>query len=320
MKAIICIVSLCMAGFCGYGQTIAFKGLLLSNGALVKDYSITVDGNKATTNGSGVFTTPISSSASQVKIVPSDKRYIVVYPTDGWVPVPKDPSLKVQIILEDFQSNGQIKSYMASLSQLKDAAKKGQSETKALQTRIDSLVANLKKLGYTNDDLRAAQERQDGIDLFYPEISSALQDYILQTQGLLVAFKFIGVYAFVNVNALTQYAPTQSAFNQAFQKLYVNYPTYTKKIGDYWDNPSLPKEFEGITDTLINGIGKNKIAPLNDLKNQINQYFQTKISKDDREKIKKDIQAKIDEQVPIITDQLNVMELRVKQFLDKLKN
>ncbi|WP_419788571.1 hypothetical protein [Mucilaginibacter sp. SP1R1] len=292
MKAIICILSLCMAGFCSYGQTVAFKGLLLSNGALVKDYSITVDGKPAFADGFGAFTTAISSSASQVKIVPSDKRYIVVYPTDGWVPVPKDPSLTIQIILEGFQSNGQIKSYMTSLSQLKEAAKKGQSETKTLQKRIDSLAANLKKLGYTNDDLRAARERQDGIDLFYPEISSALQDYILQTQGLMIAFKFIGVYAFVNVNALTQYAPTQSAFNQAYQKLYVNYPTYTKKIGDYWNDPSLPKEFEGIADTLINVIGKNKITPLNDLKNQINQYFQTQISKDDKEKLKMDIQKK----------------------------
>nr|WP_183560118.1 hypothetical protein [Mucilaginibacter sp. SP1R1]MBB6149184.1 hypothetical protein [Mucilaginibacter sp. SP1R1] len=320
MKAIICILSLCMAGFCSYGQTVAFKGLLLSNGALVKDYSITVDGKPAFADGFGAFTTAISSSASQVKIVPSDKRYIVVYPTDGWVPVPKDPSLTIQIILEGFQSNGQIKSYMTSLSQLKEAAKKGQSETKTLQKRIDSLAANLKKLGYTNDDLRAARERQDGIDLFYPEISSALQDYILQTQGLMIAFKFIGVYAFVNVNALTQYAPTQSAFNQAYQKLYVNYPTYTKKIGDYWNDPSLPKEFEGIADTLINVIGKNKITPLNDLKNQINQYFQTQISKDDKEKLKMDIQKKINEQVPVITYQLNVMEQRVKQFLDRLKN
>jgi hypothetical protein len=320
MKGIICIISLWAAGLSSYGQTIVFKGELLSSNFLVKNYTITIDGNPATTNESGVFSTAISSNTTQVEIKTSDKNYIILYPIGGRVLIPKNPSLLTQIVLESFQSGGQIKNYMASLSQLKDAAKKGQSETKVLQIKIDSIAANLKKLGYSNDDLRVARERQDGIDLFYPEISGALQNYILQAQSLMIAFKFIGVYAFVNVNALTQYAQTQNGFNQAFEKLYVNYPTYSKKMTDYWDDPLLSKAFEGIADTLIYGIGKNKIVPLNDLKNQINQYFQNQMPDKDKEKLKKEIQLQIATQVPTITDQLVVMEQRVKQFLSQLKN
>jgi CII-binding regulator of phage lambda lysogenization HflD len=309
-----------MAWFCGYGQTTVFKGQVLNNNSVVKNYTIIINGKPATTDDSGVFTTAISSSASQLTIQPSDKNYIIAYPTSGRVLVPKDASLLTQIVLEGFQSNGQIKSYLASLTQLKDAAKKGQSETKALQVKIDSIAANLKKSGYTNDDLRIAREKQDGIDLFYPEISSTLQNYILQAQSLMAAFKFIGVYAFVNVNALTQYVQNQNGYNQASNKLYVNYPIYSKKIADYWDDPSLSASFEGIADTLIYGIGKNQILPLNDLKDQINSYFQKQIPDKDKEKVKKDIQSQIAEKVPGITDQLNVMELRVKQFLSRLKN
>lgn len=320
MKAIICISSLCVAGFSGYSQTTVFKGQLLANNSVLKNYTIIINGKPATTDDSGVFSTAISSSANQLTVQPSDKNYIISYPTGGRVLVPKDPLLLTQIVLEGFQSNDQIKSYLATLAQLKDAAKKGQSETKALQVKIDSIAANLKKAGYSNDDLRMARERQDGIDLFYPEISGALQNYILQAQSLMIAFKFIGVYAFVNINALTQYAQTQSGFNQAFEKLYVNYPTYSKKIGDYWDDPSLQKTFEGIADSLIYGIGKNQIVPLNDLKNQINKYFQNQVPDKDKDKVKKEIQSQIEAQVPGITDQLNAMELRVKQFLSRLKN
>lgn len=320
MKAVIYIVSLCMISLKGYGQTTVFKGELLNNNTLVKNYTITIDGNPATTNESGVFTTAISSNTTQVEIKTSDKTYIILYPVGGRVLIPKNPSLLTQIVLESFQSSGQIKNYMASLSQLKDAAKKGQSDTKTLQTKIDSIAANLKKLGYSNEDLRAAREKQDGIDLFYPEISAALQNYILQAQSLMIAFKFIGVYAFVNVNALTQYAQTQNGFNQAFEKLYVNYPTYSKKMSDYWDDPALSKTFGEIADTLIYGIGKNKIVPLNDIKNQINQYFQNQVPDRDKEKLKKDIQSQIETQVPAITDQLAIMEQRVKLFLSQLKN
>ncbi|WP_154402493.1 hypothetical protein [Mucilaginibacter endophyticus] len=320
MKALVYIVGLCMTGLNGYGQTTVFKGELLNNNTLVKNYTITIDGNPATTNGSGVFSTAISSSTTQVEIKTSDKTYIILYPIGGRVLIPKNPTLLTQIVLESFQSSGQIKSYMASLSQLKDAAKKGQADTKALQVKIDSIAANLKKLGYSNEDLRAAREKQDGIDLFYPEISAALQNYILQAQSLMIAFKFIGVYAFVNVNALTQYAQTQNGFNQAFEKLYVNYPTYSKKMSDYWDDPALSKAFEGIADTLIYAIGKNKIVPLNDVKNQINQYFQNQMPDKDKDKLKKEIQSQIEAQVPAITDQLTAMEQRIKQFLSQLKN
>jgi len=310
-----------MAAFSGYGQTIVFTGQVLNNSnAVVKNYTIIINGKPATTNDSGVFTTAISSSATQLDVKASDKSYVVAYPVGGRVLVPKDPSLLTQIVLEGFQSNGQIKNYLASVSGLKEAAKKGQSATKALQAKIDSLAANLQKIGYTNDDLRVARERQDGIDLFYPEISSDLQDYIIQGQLLMSAFKTISVDAFKNVSALTQYGQTQASYNQAYEKLYSNYPTYSKKMSDYWDDPSLTTEFGNITDTLLYGIGRNKIQPLNDVKNKINQYFQAKLSNKDKANLKKDIQAQIAQQIPGIIDQLNVIEQRVKQFLDRLKN
>jgi len=320
MKTIACILCLCMAAFSGYGQTIVFTGQLLNNNTVVKNYTVIINGKPATTNDSGVFTTAISSSATQLDIKASDKSYIIAYPTNGRVLVPKDPSLLTQIVLEPFKSNEQLKTYLASLSQLKTAAKSGQSETKALQAKIDTLTANLIKIGYTNDDLRAQRERQDGIDLFYPEISSDLQNYIIQGQLLMSAFKTISVDAFKNVSALTQYGQTQASYNQAYEKLYSNYPTYSKKMTDYWDDPSLTTEFGVITDTLLYGIGRNKIQPLNDVKNKINQYFQAKLSSKDKDNLKKDIQAQIAQQIPGIIDQLNVIERRVKQFLDRLKN
>ncbi|TSJ43402.1 hypothetical protein FO440_04200 [Mucilaginibacter corticis] len=320
MRAIAGILGFCMAALSGYGQTIVFTGQLLNNNTVVKNYTVIINGKPATTNDSGVFTTAISSSATQLDIKASDKSYIIAYPTNGRVLVPKDPSLLTQIVLEPFQSNGQLKNYLASVSGLKEAAKKGQSATKALQAKIDSLAASLIKIGYTNDDLRAERERQDGIDLFYPEISSALQDYIYQGQMLMSAFKTISTDAFKNPSALTQYGQTQNSFNQAYEKLYSNYPTYSKKMDDYWGDPALTAEFGGIVDTLLYGIGKNKIQPLNDVKNQVNQYFQSKLSNKDKNNLKTKIQAQITAQIPGITNQLNVTDQHIKQFLDRLKN
>jgi hypothetical protein len=281
---------------------------------------VIINGKPATTDDSGVFTTAIDNKLTQLSIQPSDKSYIVSYPIAGRVLVPKDPALLTLIVLEGFQSNDKLKTYLTSLSQLKDAARKGQSETKALQTKIDSIAANLKKLGYTNDDLRIAREKQDGIDLFYPEISSTLQNYIFQAQDVKNAFLYTSTYAFTNPNALIQLAQTTNSYNLAFEKLNTNYPTYSKKIADYWDDPSLRTSFDGIADTLVNIIHIKDILPLNDLKGQINQYFLAKGSDKSKEPTKQKIQSQIAALAPMLTDQLNNMELRIQKFISHLKN
>ncbi|MGF7038484.1 hypothetical protein [Mucilaginibacter lappiensis] len=320
MKAIIGIINFCMVWLYGYGQTVPFKGQLINNNVVVKNYTVIINGKPATTDDSGVFTTAIGNSITQVTIQPSDKSYIIAYPIAGRVLVPKDPALLTQIIFEGFQSNDKIKSYLTTLSQLKDASKKGQSETKTLQVKIDSIAANLKKLGYTNDDLRIAREKQDGIDLFYPEISSTLQNYILQAYNVKNAIIYISDYAFSNANAVIQLAQVTNAYNLAFEKLNTNYPTYSKKIADYWADPSLRTEFDGIADTLINIIHARDILPLNDLKTRINQYFLLKPSKKDKEAIQKEIQSKIAALAPSLTDELNNMELCIQKFQNRLKN
>ncbi|MDN3546735.1 hypothetical protein [Mucilaginibacter aquaedulcis] len=320
MKAIISIMVLCSMWLGGFSQTVVFKGQLLNNNVVVKNYTVIINGKPATTDDSGVFTTAIDGKMTQVNIQPSDKSYIIAYPLAGRILVPKDPTLLTQIILEGFQSNDKLKTYLSSLSKLKDAASKGQSETKALQVKIDSIAANLKKLGYTNDDLRIAREKQDGIDLFYPEISSTLQNYIFQAQNVKNAFLYTSDYAFTNSNALIQLAQITNAYNLAFEKLNTNYPTYSKKIADYWDDPSLKTTFDGIADTLVNIIHIKDILPLNDLKNQINEYFLLKGSDKSKEPTKQKIQSQIKALAPMLTDQLNNMELCIQKFIGRLKN
>lgn len=309
-----------MIWFSGNSQTIPFKGQIISNNAVVKNYTVIIDGKPATTDDSGVFTTPINSSITQVTIQPSDKRYIISYPIAGRALIPKDPSLLTVIVVDDFQTNDKIKSYMASLGQLKDAANKGQSAAKALQLKVDSIASNLKKLGYTNDDLRIAREKQDGIDMFYPEISSTLQNYIYQAINVKNAFLYTSTYAFNNPNALSQLVQVTNGYNQAFEKLNNNYPIFSKKIADYWSDPSLHTSFDGITDTLINIIHKKNILPLNNLKNQINQYFLGQTSGKEKEALKKDIQFQIASLTPSLNDQLNNMELCIQKFQNRLKN
>ncbi|WPU91899.1 hypothetical protein SNE25_21515 [Mucilaginibacter sabulilitoris] len=300
-------------------QTSSFKGQVWSSNSAVRNFTVLVDTKSATTNDAGVFNTPINTSTTQVTVQLSSKNYIIVYPIGGKVLIPKDPALVTQIVIEPFQSNKYIQKYMAEFKQLKESAGKSSTEVKAIQTQLDSITQILYKFNYTATDLKNAQERQDGMDLFYPEITSTLQNYIIQARTVNAAFKFTAEYAFEKPTALEKLVQAINNYNPAYNKLAMNYPTYSRKIQDYWQDESLKTAFDGIVDTLINTIHKKTIFPLNELKTRINEYFIGSTNQD-KAKAKKDIQDQIATIVPVLTEQINGMELRILQFQNQLKN
>ncbi len=57
---------------------------------VIKNYTVLIDGKPETTDDAGIFNAEISASAKQVKIQASDQKYVIVYPRDGKILVPKD--------------------------------------------------------------------------------------------------------------------------------------------------------------------------------------------------------------------------------------
>ena len=301
------------------GQTIVFKGQIWCNNGPVQNYTVLIDGKAATTDDGGIFKIPVLNTASQVTLQPSGNRFIIVYPVGGRVLIPKDAGLVTQIIVEPFQSNKYIDQYLQSVRQLKDSAGKSQAQLKTIKAQVDSVTRMLYRFNYTQENLREARERQDGMDLFYPEITTVLQDYINQTRTLAGAFKFTSAYAFENHNALEQLVQAINNYNPAYNKLYTNYPVYSQKIQDYWANKNLKVMFDGIADTLLNVIHKKTIYPLNDLKTSINQYFQGQVNGGNKAATKKSIEDQIAAIVPRLNNEIDQAEQRIQQFQNQLK-
>jgi hypothetical protein len=300
-------------------QTTAFKGQVWSNNSPVQNYTVLIDGKETTTDDGGIFTIPVLNTASQVTLQPTGNRFIVIYPKGGRVLLPKDASLVTQIIVEPFQSNKYIDQYLTSIKQLKDSSGKSQAQLKVIKAQVDSITHLLYQFNYTQQNLNEARERQDGIDLFYPEITTTLQNYINQTRNLAGAFQFASTYAFENHNALDQLVQAVNNYNPAFDKLYTNYPVYSQKIQDYWNNKSLKTMFDGITDTLINVVNKKTVFPLNALKTSINQYFLGQVSAENKPAAKKNIEDQIATIIPKLNDELHQAEQRIQQFQNLLK-
>lgn len=302
------------------GQTTVFKGQIWNSNSPVKNYTVFIDGRAATTDDAGVFTAAVQNNVSQVTVQPSGNSYIIIYPIGGKGLIPKDPQMITQFIVEPFQSNKYINVYLNSVRQLKDSTGKSQSALKALKMQVDSITRLLYQFKYTQDDLKNARDRQDGIDLFYPEISATLQNYINQVRSIAGAFQYTAAYAFDNPNALSQLVQAINNYNPAYDKLYTNYHIYTQKIQTYWMDKGLTASFEGITDTLLNVIHKQTIYPLNDLKTKINAYFLGQVDNKDKPAAKKAIEDQIGAILPVLNARLTASEQRIQEFQNQLKN
>lgn len=304
---------------CSTAQTSVFKGQLWSNNSPVKSYTVLVDGHSSTTDDAGVFSVPIANKTTQVSIQIPDRRFVILYPVGGKGLIPKDPALITQIIVEPFQSNKYIDIYLAGIKGLRDSSGKSQAELKGIHSQIDSVTKLLYKFNYTNNDLSNARERQDGMDLFYPQISTTLQNYVNQARNIASAFKYTATYAFDNHIALDQLAQAVNSYNPAYTQLYNNYQVYSQKIGAYWQNDKLKTTFDGITDTLINVIHLKTIYPLNDIKTSINQYFSGEMNGKDKAATKKSIQDQIALIVPKLIDDIDKIEQHIQEFQNQLK-
>ena len=300
-------------------QTISFKAHFFYKNELLKNFTALVDGNEASTNLTGLLIAPVLAAKTQVKLQPKDKKFIILYPTGGNVFIPKDNSLVVEIILAGIADDPNIKLYQRVLKELNESKNKSLEALAPIKKRFDLLEAQLIKLNYSSEDLRTARERQDGIDLFFPEITKSLKNYLVQVIDLKNAFKYTSDFAFTNPNALQKLVQAVTDYNPCFEKLNDNNSMYRQKIMAYWQNDSLKREYENVADYILNDIHKKNILPLNDLKNKINKYFLGEFP-DNKNDIKKNIQQQISEAIPALTKKLELLEINLTAFINRLSD
>jgi len=266
------LIILLLTGSLAFCQTINLKGQLLQDTKVIKNYTVIIDGKPSTTDDAGIFNAVINSSARQVKIQPSDQQYVIVYPHDGRVLVPKDASLVTEIFVAGFKSNDYLKQYLTVSKQIKDSIGKSQGQIKLLHGQLDSIINVLHKLNYTDTDLRSAKEIQEGKDRNLYDITKDLEDYSRNAANLISAFKYISDYAFSNSNALLQLSESITNYNQSFDRLDGKKIFYQKMMADYWGENEA-QSFKSIIDFALDTIHAKNIYPLRDLLKQIREYF-----------------------------------------------
>jgi hypothetical protein len=297
-------------------NTFAFKAKVIHNKkGIMKDFSIVVNSEVATTNDAGIFVIALNNDVTHVKVALQQTNYTVLYPTGGYVFVPRDLNDVPEIIIGSPQDNTYLNQYLAVYKEIKSNNSATASELSALAKQLDSLQLILLQLNYTETDLRSAKEMQDGRDRYYPEITQNLVEFVDKAFDLQKALQNLASFAFDNAAARQNMHDVVTDYNHIRNTLSEQRFNYEKFIGDYWHDDSLTNQFHSLIVYALDSFHQEKILPLQNDITQINQYLINN-NKDLKEKIQEDITK----EMPGLTDALAELKNRNAAFQTDFRN
>ena len=278
------------------------KGRIWHNkrGAM-KQMKLTVDGAAVVTDNDGFFRVAVPTNRSSVRVLLSTNTYSVIYPLGGEVLLPADKSRAVDVVIGSPKENEYIQQYITINRTINNNTTFSAAKIDSLKTQLDSLKSWLIQMNYTEADLRTARELQEGKDRFYPEIATTIKDYKIKALNLCTAFQYVSNYAFERQDAFYQLKDAIENYNKAFEKYYQQQMNYGRYIDQYWQDDSLKKEYDVITNLALIQIHDQVIFKMQEQVDQIRSYlFRRKKNEAFKNSIKQRIEERTNQLLPLL--------------------
>lgn len=308
------IVSFCCRDVAAQG-TFTFKAKVIHNKkGLMKNMSVLVNSNPAVTNDAGIIVIGLPNATTHVKIALTQAEYSILYPTAGYVAVPRDLNDMPEIIIGSPDDNTYLNQYLSLYKEIKNNTSAGTDQMSRLYKKLDSLQAALLQMNYTETDLRSAKDKQDGRDKYYQEISENFNDFVSRAFDLKAAFEYVAGYAFDNPAALQQLNKAVADYTDMYNNLNRQRNNYAKYLAGYWQNDSLSLHYTTLVQYGLDSVHTGEFFPMSGDINSINQYFSGSKSKELKDKI----QTHIKEQMDAVQPMLELLKQYNTQFQKEL--
>jgi hypothetical protein len=305
LVGVICSFILCLDTAVFAQNTFAFKAKVLHNKTgMMRQFSLLVNSNVAVTNDAGILVVPLTMNTNHVKIQLQQNNYVVLYPTAGYVAIPRDLNDMPEVIIGSPSDNTYLNQYLNLYKAIRNNKSATSAEVKGLDMKLDSLQKILLQLNYSENELRTAKDMQDGKDRTYPEISENLNDFVSRAFDLKASFQYVSNFAFDNPAALQKLHDAAINYTNIYNTLNRQRMNYQKQISEYWQDDSLTREYSSFINFALDSLHTNKLFPLQTDITSINEYFSGKKSKELKEKIQQHIKEQ---------------EVTIQPMLDELK-
>jgi hypothetical protein len=284
---------------------------------------------KANQDGNIYYIPETANSYITVKM-PDEKQYFIMGPSH--VPLPKDPSEKINILIRKATQkeqavltlNKQINQLNIRIDQLDSVKKYDQLLYQQQLTSLDSLYKlATQKYQISASDLRTATEKLQGRDKYFEAISTSLESYLNEAKDIRDIFKHMLAFSLENPKSFRLFDSTINNYNAAYNQLNTNNAVYEKAVSDYWGSKELSLGFHNVFDFAINDIHRASILPLNTLLNsKVREYIHEK-DKKTRQNLKEQITTELNSITLILDNSLTILESKIRYYtgqLDSNKN
>ncbi len=282
-------------------NTFAFKAKVIHNKkGLMKDMTVLVNSNPAVTNDAGILVIGLPDNTMHVKVALQQADYTILYPTAGYIAIPRDLNDMPEIIIGSPNDNTYLNQYLNLYKAIKNN-NAGSAQLNLLNQKLDSLQASLLQMNYTESDLRSAKDMQDGRDEYYKEISENLNDFVSRAIDLKTAFEYLTGYVFDNHEAFQQLYTAVTDYNNVYNILNRQRNNYAKYIINYWQDDSLSTLYNSLIQYALDTVHTGNFFPMtNENVNSINQYLSGNKSTDLKDKIQQHIKQEINSVEPML--------------------
>jgi hypothetical protein len=294
------------------GQTYALRIEFLNASKPAALFEIILNGHRMKANTEGMIYYTRNTGSNNISISMADADYLVAGPST--ISYPENQESITTIVLHKKTNIEQAySSYVKTLNKLNIAI--GQSNK-----QIDSVLKIVTgKYQISESDLRNATEILNGRDKYFKSITYALEGYLNEAKDIRDIFKNMLSFSLENPRSFVLFDSTIAVYNSFYSLLNNNSNEYEKGVETYWHSPELAMGFHNVFDYAINTIHRSTILNLNTQVNQkANEYIHEQ-NKKRRKELKTEIIATLNTIVPVLDNNLVVLENKVKYHIGKLE-
>jgi len=253
------------------GQTLVLRGRVVTlDGRPATDARLQIVGHTprlAIRTPSGEFEQPLTGAPSQVEIAVLDGPLEVLYPLDGLVPVPRDASVHVTVVVGK-PERASISDLLATrLVRLEATLGANGVRYDAAQDSLSQALARiLGQLEINESELRRSVVFRREQAATAPEILRTVDAYIRELKDLRDGFRQFAPLATRDRPALDALQDAMQQYSATFTDLNDNRGAFESKILSYWPPPRAEVVAGVLADVYleaVENIHKAVVLPLN---------------------------------------------------------
>jgi hypothetical protein len=306
-------------------QTVPFRGrvVMAAGGPPFRQMTIRLDRFATTTPNDGGFFSgaiPAGTSSMTIRVETGNPRWALRYPV-GAVAVPRDTGFVTDIIVGPSIEETLSRDYASSMARLSAGLRSAGAADSQVIAAIDVLRREFaERTNLKVDELRAAEQLTSARAQIFPQLSAAIEAYLIKANNIAIAFQYLLESSFGSDSAFAQLRLAIVEYNSAFEALRTSRDGFENGVATNWRSPRLSADLRALLDYALGDIHSTEILPLNEVLPDVSRILTRRLQGNEAQTKRVEVLARVRTTVTTLRARLEELERRKIRVLDALQS